>query len=512
MADEYQPILDYTARDFDSIRSLLVGIASGKMPEWTTVGEANDFGTLLLELYAYMGDVTNYYIDRVGSEAFLGTAQRRQSVLYMAEMFGYSPMGRKAATSVVQFSLDDAYVSDDPNNPENILTIPSGTVVATTEKADQAVVYFETDSSITIRPGESGAREVTVTEGRTVLDEYVTTSRGIPNSEYTLSRKDIVEGSVVLRTKEGPLNYEFSPEYVQWTEIDSISTALLRQNAFSTYLDDSGYTHIVFGDNTTGRVVPVGGEIYVSYRYGVGSAGNGITRGSINVIEDTTLPTAYLSVTNTLESFGGSDQETIDDMRFSIPLANKVRNRAVTLEDFTSLAVQVPQVGNAVAYGEVYTAVNVRIAPVNGMLNAEGMSILRNKVYNYLSDKIMLGTKVYIEDFEWEDVWIALDLHVLSGFDKDTVTSNVKSSIENLLSYSNRTFGGKVSIGDIYRVSMKIEGVDYIDVTELSNGVTRGSLGNVIVDDLKIARIHPEGSSEDPYGLNITTYGGSTNA
>ena len=42
------------------------------MPEWETAGEASDFGTLLMELFAYMGDVMHFYIDRTASEAFLG--------------------------------------------------------------------------------------------------------------------------------------------------------------------------------------------------------------------------------------------------------------------------------------------------------------------------------------------------------------------------------------------------------------------------------------------------------
>lgn len=105
MAD--RTALDYTARDFEAIRSMLVGIAQGSIPEWRTVGEPNDFGTLLIELYAYMGDVMNFYIDRVASEAFLGTAQLRQSVMYMAEMLGYKPLGQRAAIVPLVFTATD---------------------------------------------------------------------------------------------------------------------------------------------------------------------------------------------------------------------------------------------------------------------------------------------------------------------------------------------------------------------------------------------------------------------
>ena len=65
-------VLDYTSRDFTAIRAQLVGLARGMMPEWETVGETGDFGTLLLELFAYMGDVMHFYIDRTASRRSSG--------------------------------------------------------------------------------------------------------------------------------------------------------------------------------------------------------------------------------------------------------------------------------------------------------------------------------------------------------------------------------------------------------------------------------------------------------
>ena len=119
MEERGRVVLDYTSRDFAAIRAQLVGLAKGFMPEWETVGEAPDFGTLLLELFAYMGDVMHFYIDRTASEAFLGTAIRRQSVLYIADMFGYKPIGQQSATVKLEFS----YSADAEEN----LLIPHGT-------------------------------------------------------------------------------------------------------------------------------------------------------------------------------------------------------------------------------------------------------------------------------------------------------------------------------------------------------------------------------------------------
>ena len=65
--DKGKVVLDYTSRDFNAIRAQLVGLAEGIMPDWQTAGEPSDFGTLMLELFAYMGDVLHFYIDRTAS-------------------------------------------------------------------------------------------------------------------------------------------------------------------------------------------------------------------------------------------------------------------------------------------------------------------------------------------------------------------------------------------------------------------------------------------------------------
>ena len=145
------------------------------------------------------------------------------------------------------------------------------------------------------------------------------------------------------------------------------------------------------------------------------------------------------------------------------------------------------------------------------------MATLRNDVSNYLADKILIGSKVYVEDVQWTDIWVELDLFVLDGFNQDQVKSDVSAAIENFLSYDKQDFGGKITVGDIYRTAMYVEGVDYVDVTTLRTDTTSG-VENRIIPTLTIARIHPglnttptdetDTTDEDPYGLVITAYGG----
>ena len=50
----------------------------------------------------------------------------------------------------------------------------------------------------------------------------------------------------------------------------------------------------------------------------------------------------------------------------SLGLPPRIKSRAVTLNDYADLAMQVPGVAKSVSYGTVYTAVQVVIAPIDG--------------------------------------------------------------------------------------------------------------------------------------------------
>lgn len=523
MADEESTqdvVLDYTSRDFDAIRSMLVGIARGKFPDWVTVGEAGDFGTLLLELYAYMGDVMNYYIDRVGSEAFLGTAQRRQSILYIADMLGYRPVGQQAANVVLRASL--------PSDATGPYRIYRGTELKTADDVSPET-FFELDYDITLNPGDTDVLG-SATEGRTVT-EIIGTSKGVPNAEFVLSKKGVVFSTIVLTTDEGG-------QTVEWAELDRVVNARATQSAYSTYVDDEGFTHVVFGDNSAGRVPPNGVVVTARYRYGVGAAANEIPAGKVNQFTTVTPPTGF-TISNFDTPLGGSDIETTESMRFSIPRSIGASDRAVTLQDYVSLTTQVPGVGKAYASGEIYSAVTVRIAPTGGAAGTEQsqMDALRDSVHDWLSDRVMIGSHVYVEDVYgwdtdagagrsnadqgWEEVEIDMDLYVQSGYNRTAVETNVQTAVEDALSFDTMDFGAKVSVGYIYRTIMSVPGVDYVDLSKMTSPSSTNdeAVHNILPPVDRIPRLRPEVITDisgsdfitQEYGLTITTFGGLVN-
>jgi hypothetical protein len=490
MTADNRVVLDYTNRDYKSIRAMLVGLAQGFLPEWNTVGEPGDFGTLLLELFAYNGDVANYYIDRVGAEAFLGTAVRRQSVMYIANMLGYTPIGQQAASVPLTFSwqwdggntqvglttyritqakiengvvsvrlthadsavslevgqavtvspstdfftnsTSGSYVvdsvtpaagstpytasfllSEDQRNrlsdynwtyvgPGAMLTtgsvviIPRNTYLSSSSDALGQAVVFQLDSDILLdsrvatqvpTPGYVGTEDPstvysvvasgTATEGATVNPTSIGVSKGVPNTDLVLKDLGVIDSSVTVTTKEGGAA-------IVWSRVNNLAITGPDQSVYSYYTDDKGLTHILFGDNASGRIPPVNAEIYVGYRVGVGAKANELDIGSITTLNFDYATGQGVTVANTASPVGGSDIESIESMRFSIPRATAIKSRAVSVDDYKALALQVPGVAKAMAYGDSYTAVFIRVAS-----SAESRSYITDRI---LFDSMSNGT------------------------------------------------------------------------------------------------------------------------
>ena len=510
-------VLDYTSRDFTAIRAQLVGLAKGLMPDWQTAGEAPDFGTLMIELFSYMGDTLHYYIDRTASEAFLGTAVRRQSVLYIADMMGYQPVGQQAASVGLTFSIAE----DDPDQPGLVVpvTIPKGTrVYNETNNADELVV-FELISDVNLDPKVPGVDEDdkrTViaygNEGVTVRDKPAGLALGSPNTEVVIPDKGVIYNSVGVTTREGI-------QVVTWSYIAHLSSARPTQAVFTTFMDETGLTHIIFGDNSSGRIPPVNAEFFLNYRYGVGARANLLPANTINGIANVAnVDLTTVSVTNRSSPIGGTDPESIDSMRFSISRGgSRLRQRAVTLNDYAELAMQVPGVAKSVAHGAVYTAVHVRVAPIDGKADANYMERLLNSVESYLQDKIMIGSQVYPEpadvDDLWQDVYIQILVHVQEAYDRTAVRLQVDQVVRQLLAFAVVDFGTRVSIGLIYRAVLAVQGVEYaelewldttapVDDTDPGQGDTTDVARFVFRHDTSLTMADPGGGD---YRRNSTT-------
>ncbi|GAA3184510.1 MULTISPECIES: putative baseplate assembly protein [Streptomyces] len=82
------PVIDYTARDYGTLRQVALDRLRLTAPEWLERNPA-DLGTTLVELLAYTADQISYQQDAVATEAYLDTARLRTSVRRHVRLIDY---------------------------------------------------------------------------------------------------------------------------------------------------------------------------------------------------------------------------------------------------------------------------------------------------------------------------------------------------------------------------------------------------------------------------------------
>ena len=157
-----EPDIDYLARDYASFRQLMLDRLALLVPGWHERNPA-DLGVTLVEMLAYVGDHLSYFLDAVGTEAYLGTARRRTSVRRHARLRDYSMHEGANARTYVTFAVEAASSADGATlaGPANG---PHGTRVLTRRDSDEAVLseveagamIFETLHDVTLHAAHNG--------------------------------------------------------------------------------------------------------------------------------------------------------------------------------------------------------------------------------------------------------------------------------------------------------------------------------------------------------------------
>ena len=139
-AEDYQKVfkafsfIDYAAYDFDTLRQALINYIQAYYPEdFNDYIESSEF-IAIIELLAYFGTSLAFRTDLNSRENFIDTAERRESVIRLAQMVNYVPRRNIPASGLFKIAavetnqpLTDANginINDvtifwnDPNNPD----------------------------------------------------------------------------------------------------------------------------------------------------------------------------------------------------------------------------------------------------------------------------------------------------------------------------------------------------------------------------------------------------------
>src|SRR5262245_60838048 len=273
--------IDYMARDYDSILQAMRTQIPEKLPEWTDFQSPADFGNVLLQLFAHMGDILSYYQDRVANESFLGTAQQRSSVIQHLRLIGYRLSTAAPASTLLTLTVPAACT--------DVITIQQGDAFATKSQKNKPAVRFEyTPAQALIincasLPIDSATNRkvfagIPVEEGRLVRDEILGTSDGTPNQTFALAHSGLIlralgQGQAI--SKDIVLITQVQAGTPQeWTLQDSLAFSREGQRDFVLEIADDDRATVLFGDGAFGAIPPGGATIKATYRVGGGPQGN----------------------------------------------------------------------------------------------------------------------------------------------------------------------------------------------------------------------------------------------
>jgi len=317
--------IDYTDKDFDAIRSRLMSLLKSVFPDWSDFSVAS-FGNILMEMYAFVGDVVTFYLDNQARESRLITATQRKNVIALSRMLGYKLQGARAATAEIEVRLARV--------PAANVEIPAGSIVRTQEVTE--AVRFQLLDPVTILAGSDPAIATGIAEhSKTHTQLY--DSRGLSDLDIMLDHTPYIDGSAVVSAANG--NY---------VERDSLLGSGPNDLHYTVLVDQNDRATVRFGNGISGA--PPTGTVRITYKTGGGSDGN-VDAQRLVVIEgayaDAHGNPVQVSVINPAPASGGSDRQTVASAKLLVPESLRTMTRSVAREDFEINARRVPGVSRA---------------------------------------------------------------------------------------------------------------------------------------------------------------------
>jgi predicted phage baseplate assembly protein len=289
---------------------------------------------------------------------------------------------------------------------------------------------------------------VSASQAQTVQDEVLGGSTGAPNQTFNLANTPVLDGTMLLQVDEGD-------GFKDWTPVADFFGASPDD---LVYVLDRTTGGILFGDGQHGHIPvanvgnPSANVVARTYRYGGGTEGNVAARTltttltSISGIDDS-------KVGNLFAASGGRDEESLQDAKLRAPLTLKNKCRAVTAEDFESLAKEAANVKRAFAIPlfhpgfpgvKVPGVVTVIVVPDADVPNPTPSDGTIRTVCAYLNQRRLLTTELYVIPPTYQRVEIQVQVTAKNSADLAEVQQAVERA---LLTYFHPLTGGDDGLG-----------------------------------------------------------------
>lgn len=444
--------IDYTSRDYDGFRELLIEELKKKMPEYTDIRES-DAGIVILEALANGLDIMSLYLDVVANDVILPTTYDRKMAVLISKCLGYEPYNQTTSTYPQVFVLNEKKDRD--------YVIPKGTRLKTADDNDVDTLYFEVVEDFTIPANCLGNEQdeegnylytAKVCQGETINQDIIGSSSGAPLQSFKMNYTNVLIDTIELYVNEGQ-------GFKLWNRVDNFLESTEESRVYTANVDEFDVCTIEFGNGFKGKIpISYPSGISATYRIGGGSA----TNVSANTIVE--IDTSSLDVESTfnLEAIVlGHDKESLDSIKENAPASFRARNRLVTLQDYEDLLrINFYDFFDIVAERDF---VDKRLAHIHYIMkpNYTMKPELVEDITRFITERSMIGTLFELHEHKPQVINLVGKLYVDRYFDPEKVKEEVISYITNtIFSFDKRKFGRSIIKSDIeMEVKNSINGV-----------------------------------------------------
>ena len=472
--------LNVTELDFEEIKKNLKNFLKAQ-------SEFNDYDfegsglNVLLDVLSYNTHYNAVAAHYSLNEAFLDSAQIRGNVVTRAKLLGYTPRSVLSPRATINLVVNATNESGD--KPSSVI-LKRGTKFTSTVSG--ITFDFSTLDNLSAQLDTATNtytfNNVQLAEGRHKSLLY-RVDNDIDNQKFQLSDKDADTSTLRVRVQEN----EQSTSYQVYTKFESLLKVDELSQIYYLQENPNGFYEIYFGDGVTGKKPVNDNIITVDYVYTHGEDANGA---SSFTFADTIVGLTSASVfttTTVANAAGGTEQESIESVRFNAPLTFTSQNRAVTAEDYKSIILKSFSNISSIStwggedneprdFGSVYVAIKPLTAQTLTAIEKEQIkdSILKGKNVVSITPEIVDPNFTFLE----LDVFFKFNPNLT-----DRTAAELESLIEDVISDYN--FNNLNKFDGVLRHSQLLKFIDSSDPSILNSTVIPYMFKNITAGTVK---------------------------
>ena len=380
-----------TDLNFNSIKTNLKNFLRSK-PEFTDYDFEGSALSNIIDLLSYNTYYNAIYVNMVGNEMFLDSAQVRNNVVARAKMLGYTPTSARGSSATLNLTVT-------PSTNLTSVTVASNTLFTST--IDGIQYKFTTRQPyILLQSTGYTSNTIVIKEGEPISQRF-TVNTNNDGQRFVLGNPNIDTTTIKIRIQTSSSNTSLRT----FTEASNLVDVSANSNVYFIQENENGKYELLFGDGVLGTALDNGNIVIADYNVVNGS----ITNGANNFVSPSSIGgQASFTVSVANSAFGGANAESVSSIKFNAPKSFQRQNRAVIKNDYArTILAEAPDIQAVSVWGgedndpPIYGKVYIAAKPNGGNLlsdqrKSELVTLLQSKNVVTISPTFVDATFLYV--------------------------------------------------------------------------------------------------------------------